>query len=123
MNDLKNQLPQEVEEYLEEEREEKMQSTDFGAFMRSINELEELLEEEEQEMSKERRFLEGRVHEIQTKLVKEMERSKQMMKLKNDYEQAIKELEEKLGKEQQVYFLFYILTSERSLYVVLMLYK
>ncbi|CAG2237324.1 unnamed protein product [Mytilus edulis] len=101
MNDLKNQLPQEVEEYLEEEREEKMQSTDFGAFMRSINELEELLEEEEQEMSKERRFLEGRVHEIQTKLVKEMERSKQMMKLKNDYEQAIKELEEKLGKEQQ----------------------
>ena len=50
-------------------------------------------------------------HEVQIQLQEERERSKQMMKLKNDYEQTIKELEEKLGKEQQVYFLFYILTS------------
>lgn len=39
---------------------------------------------------------------MQTQLVEEEEKSKQMTKLKNKYEQMIKELEEKLRKEQQV---------------------
>jgi myosin protein heavy chain len=52
-----------------------------------------------------RRFLEERVSEMQTQLVEEEEKSKQMTKLKNKYEQIIKELEEKLRKEQQVYSL------------------
>ncbi|CAG2187902.1 DNAH [Mytilus edulis] len=75
---------EEIEIYHEEEEGEE----EWMTFMKSIKELEELLEEGEQE--------------IQTQLEEEMERSKQMMKLKNDYEQTIKELQEKLGKEQQV---------------------
>ena len=58
-----------------------------------------------QKLSKERRFLEERVSEMQTQLVEEEEKSKQMTKLKNKYEQIIKALEEKLRKEQQVYSL------------------
>ncbi|CAG2252631.1 DNAH [Mytilus edulis] len=81
---LKDLHQEEIEIYHEEEEGEE----EWMTFMKSIKELEELLEEGEQE--------------IQTQLEEEMERSKQMMKLKNDYEQTIKELQEKLGKEQQV---------------------
>ncbi|VDI15244.1 Hypothetical predicted protein [Mytilus galloprovincialis] len=86
---------QEEDEILEEE--EKVQT---------INDIEEEIEElanqKERNLTlfKERQlFLEKRVHEIQTQLEEEKEKSK-MTKLKNRYEQTIKELEEKLRKEQ-----------------------